>query len=188
MTRVRTRNILERIAESHDTTLLALAWDDTDSQALAEWSEQGHHVVTVPHHKGRQLLGAIGHPRRPLQQMVSTSRRFASQARSLIQGARRDGEPYDAIHVEHFRGAVALDLESGLDARVVYDAVDCLADLARLARKHNPDRRVRLVAGYEEGPTRSAERRILERADVVTVVSERDRIRGSLEGTASISS
>lgn len=175
-TRVRSRNILERIAESHDVTLLALAWDTADERALRAWSEKGHDVVVVPHPKSRQVLGVLGHPRRPLQQMVTTSREFAHRARNLIDQARDDGAPFDAVHVEHFRGAAALDLEKGLDVRVIYDAVDCLADLAHLTRLHNPSRLVRLVARYEEGPTRLAERRVLNGADVITVVSERDRL------------
>ena len=106
--------------------------------------------------------------------MVSTSPDYARRIRVLIQDAIATGRPYDAVHIEHFRGAVAADLFQPLDARVVYDAVDCLAALAEQAQKHGPRRAVRLVAAAERWRTRRAEDQLLDYADTVSVVAERD--------------
>jgi glycosyltransferase involved in cell wall biosynthesis len=73
------------------------------------------------------------------------------------------------------RGAVALGLPQPLGVRTVFDAVDCLEELARLTSRHNPNPVVRAVARYEQRRTARLEARLLAAADVVTVAAERDR-------------
>lgn len=173
-TRVRSRQILERLCDRHDVTLLGLAWNDSDREALVRWRGRTESVHIIPHPRLTQLRGLVGNPLRPFQQMVATSPEFASRIRVLIQDAVEDGRPYDAVHIEHFRGAAASDLIRGLNAHVVLDAVDCLAELAAQAQRNGSRWTVRAVAAAESWRTRRAEDRLLDVADVVTVVAERD--------------
>lgn len=174
-TRVRSRMILERLCARHDVTLLALAWDAQDVCTLNRWRAKAHEVHIVDHGRRQQLRGLLGNPLRPFQAMVSTSPEFARTLRSLILDAKRAGRPFDSVHIEHFRGANAANLAEGLDAHVVYDAVDCLSVLAEQARTGAIDRKVRLVAGTERWRTRRAEDLLIDRADFIAVVAERDR-------------
>ncbi|MGN6362658.1 MAG: glycosyltransferase [Thermomicrobiales bacterium] len=175
-TRVRSRMLLEELTRRHEVTLLALAWNASDQETLAAWRERGLDVVAVPHGRADQLRALAGDPRRPLQQMVATAPLLARLARQRISEAARAGRPYGAAHVEHLRGAAAADLTTPLGVRTVFDAVDCLAALARLTRRHNPNLLVRGVAAFEECRTRRYERALVAAADAVTVVAERDRL------------
>jgi polysaccharide biosynthesis protein PslH len=174
-TRVRSRMLLEALARRHEVTLLALAWDAADRAALAEWRARGLPVRVVPHPRAARLRAALGDPRRPLQQIVATSPPLAREARALLAEAAARRRPYDALHVEHLRGAAALGLGPGLPVRVVFDAVDCIAELARLTRQHHPARVVRGVAAIEEGRTRHLEASLTAAADCVAVAAGRDR-------------
>ncbi|HUG14181.1 MAG TPA: hypothetical protein VMM78_04110 [Thermomicrobiales bacterium] len=62
-----------------------------------------------------------------------------------------------------------------MKTRTVLDAVDCVAELARLTQRHNPSRLTRLLARVEERPTRRFETALVRAADAVTVVAQRDR-------------
>jgi glycosyltransferase involved in cell wall biosynthesis len=85
------------------------------------------------------------------------------------------GQPFDAVHVEHLRGAAAANLCAGLNCWTVFDAVDCIAELARLSAAHTDRMLVRLMSRVEEQRTRSLEQRLLLASDIVTVAAERDR-------------
>lgn len=174
-TRIRARMLLGELAIGHDLTLLALAWDEADRAALAAWRTRGLTVHTVPHTTATRARSLLGDPRRPLQQMAATSEHLARLARAVIAVAAREGRPFDALHVEHLRGAAALRLADGLGVHTVFDAVDCIAELARLTRQWNPNRVVRLLAAYEEARTRRLEATLVARADAVAVAAERDR-------------
>lgn len=182
-TRVRSRMLLETLARRHEITLVALSWGEDDRAALAGWRARGLEVHAVPHPVAARLRRLAGDPRRALQQIVSESPALARLARTLVADAAREGRPYDAIHVEHLRGAVALGLPSHLGVRTVFDAVDCIAELARQTRAHNPSRLTRLVAAIDEGRTRRLEATLVTAADAVAVVAERDR-RALLDGGA----
>lgn len=168
--------ILERLCLRHEVTLVGLAWNADDSVILGQWRSKVSSVYIVWHGRIRQLRGLLGDPLRSLQEMVSTSPRFARCVREQLVTAELSGRPYDVVHIEHFRGAVAANLFQGLDAHVVYDAVDCLTALAEQAQAFGVDRRVRIVAGIERGRTQRAEDRLIEQASFISVVAERDRI------------
>ena len=174
-TRVRSRMLLETLAQRHQITLVALVWDAADLRALLAWRERGVVVHPIGHGRGARLRSLCGDPRRPLQQIASTSPRLARTVRALLADAARSGQPYDALHVEHLRGAAALRLAADLPVRVVFDAVDCIAELARLTRRHNPRPALRWVAAVEEGRTRRLETALVGAADAVAVVAARDR-------------
>jgi glycosyltransferase involved in cell wall biosynthesis len=167
--------LLESLARHHDITLVALAWGPADRAALDEWRGRGLEVHIVHHPRTAQLRGLLGDPRRPLQQVASSSPAMARLVRDLITRAALQGRPYDAIHVEHIRGAVALGLPIHPGVRTIFDAVDCIADLARLTRRHNPRPSLRLLAALEEARTRRLEALLVAAADATTVVADRDR-------------
>lgn len=174
-TRVRSRMLLEQLATSHDVTLMALCWSNEDWQAAREWSAQGLDVIPIRHGRAERVRALRGSPGRPLQEMAATSPTFAAAARNHIVAAARSGVSFDVLHVEHLRGAVALDLLQPLGVRTVFDAVDCLAELAHLTSRHNPNPVVRMVARYEQQRTARLEARLVASADAVTVAAERDR-------------
>lgn len=182
-TRVRSRKLLEQLAGRHDVTLVTLCWGDDDQQAAREFTAQGVKVVLVRHdwtERARALPGAAG---RPLQQIISTSTVFTATARNLLSSAARSGVGFDVVHVEHLRGAVALGLPRPLGARTVFDAVDCLAELARLTSRHNPNPVVRAIARYEQQRTARLEAQLVATVDVTAVAADRDR-RALLQGNA----
>lgn len=174
-TRVRSRMLLNELAQRHQFTLVALCWNSEDQGAVEAYRDHGLEVHAVPHGKLTRARALAGDPRRPLQQIAATSDAFARLVRQLIADHARDGQPYDAAHVEHLRGAAAVRLTDRLGVRTVFDAVDCIAELALLARQTGPNRMVRLLARYEEANTRRLEAACVAAADVVTVVAERDR-------------
>jgi polysaccharide biosynthesis protein PslH len=183
LTRVRSRMLLDSLAQRHTITLISLTWGSDDRAALAEWRDRGLEVHAVPHPRATRLRGLLGDPRRPLQQAASVSPDLARLARRLVGEATRRGRPYDAIHVEHLRGAVALGLPSHPGIRTVFDSVDCIAELARLTRRHSPSMLTRMIAAVEEQRTRRLEAVLTVAADAVAVVAERDRA-ALLEGGA----
>ena len=167
--------LLETLAPRHEITLVALAWNATDRAALAAWQARGLAIRAIPHGRAVQVRNLRGDPRRPLQQIVATSPALARAVRALLAEAAAGQRPFDAIHVEHLRGASALQLGPALGARTILDAVDCIAELARLTQRHNPGRLARLLATIDEGRTRRLEAFFTAAADVTTVVADRDR-------------
>ncbi len=174
-TRVRSRSLLEELSRRHEIELIALAWDDSDRQALADWYERGLGIHSIDHTMTARMRGLAGSPLRPLQQMVSASKSFATIARGIIHRASTNGRPFDVVHVEHLRGAAAIDLTAGLPVRTVFDAVDCIAELARLTAAQANSTFTRQVARFELARTVGYEHALVRAADVVTVVAERDR-------------
>jgi len=182
-TRVRSRMIIERLCARHEVTLLGLAWNAEDARVLDTWRTRASAVHIIPHGHIRQLGGLLGSPLRPFQEMVSTSPEFALTLRRLLATAEEAGRRFDAVHIEHFRGAAAAGLGRDIEARVIYDAVDCLAALAAQACTHGVQSSVRIMARAEIWRTRRAEDRLIDAADVVSVVAERERaamVRGRL--------
>jgi glycosyltransferase involved in cell wall biosynthesis len=167
--------LLNELQMRHDVTVLALAWDAADRAALDELHARGVNVHVVRHGTPVRLRGLFGDPRRPLQQMVASSATYAQTARGLLAHAKRQRRAFDVVHVEHLRGAAALNVLGGLDARVVYDAVDCIAELAHISRTHGPTHTVRWLGALEEQRTARFEAQLVRAADAVTVVAERDR-------------
>jgi glycosyltransferase involved in cell wall biosynthesis len=167
--------ILEALASRHELTIVALAWGADDRAALDDWRARGFDVRVVPHSRLRGLTNLRVNPTGPFQQTIALSPTLAGIVRALVAEAATAGRPYAALHVEHLRGAAALDLGRELGVRVVFDAVDCIAELARLTRAHSPNPLVRLVAATEERRTRALECCYVRAAAVTTVVAERER-------------
>lgn len=167
--------LLEQLASRHEITVVSLRWGAADDVALDALRAREIETHAVPHGAVARARALRGDPRRPLQQVVATSPAFSSLVRRLIAEGSRRGRPYDVVHVEHLRGAAALHLENATGVHTVFDAVDCIAELARLARRTSPNRLVRWLARYEEDRTRRLESVYVASAAVTTVVAERDR-------------
>jgi glycosyltransferase involved in cell wall biosynthesis len=166
--------LLAELAKRHTITLVGLCWNESDRLALDDWAGRGLEVHSIPHGLRSWVGGSYRAIRQPLQHVVSTSPALAGQVRRLIADARAAGRPFDVVHVEHLRGAAAADLLAGFGVWTVYDAVDCISELARLTWKLNPAPVTRLVAWREQQPTRRLERAFATAADCTTVVAERD--------------
>src|SRR6188508_1013397 len=128
--------LLEELSARHAITLIALVWDARDDQALDEFVARGVTVHRVPHPATARVRGLVADPRQPLQRLMSSSKDFAREARRLIAAGNAQLQPFDAIHVEHLRGASAIDLAAGLPLHCVFDSVDCISELARLTAQH----------------------------------------------------
>lgn len=174
-TRVRSRMLLNELSQHHEITLVTLGWNASDIAASAEWATRVERVIVVPHGRAEIARALLRYPRLPLQYAISRSSKMSQAIRKLVDNAHRENRPYAAVHVEHLRGAAATDLVSGLNARTVFDAVDCIAELARLARLSSPSRMVRITGRAEERSTRKLETQIVSLVGAATVVAERDR-------------
>lgn len=174
-TRVRSRMLLEVLAPRHDVTIVALAWGREDDDALEDWRRRGCVVHAVPHPRWAWARNLLGDPRRPLQAIASASPPLRALVARLLGEAQSEQRPFDALHVEHLRGAAALGLRPNMGVRTIFDAVDCLAELAQVTRRHNPRLLVRLLAQLEEGRTKRLESYFVASANATSVVAMRDR-------------
>jgi len=172
--RVRSRMLIAELTRRHEITLVALAWDASDLESLHEWSTCGVDVRVIPHGVRSWAPRAYRVFWQPFQQIVATSPGLTQTVRALVAEANATGRPFDVLHIEHLRGASAADLNTQLGIWTVFDAVDCISELARLTWRHNPAPLTRLVAWREEQPTRRLERTFASAADVTTVVAQRD--------------
>lgn len=113
----------------------------------------------------------------PLQACYSWSPSLARRIALALQTG-----DFDVVHVEHLRGAkyALLAREAPLRPErkrppVVWDSVDCISDLFRLASKNSRTLRARLAAGIELPRTEKYEGRLASQFDRVLVTSETDR-------------
>jgi glycosyltransferase involved in cell wall biosynthesis len=113
----------------------------------------------------------------PLQAHISW---HAALARAIGQHVRT--HPVDVVHVEHLRGVrYGLALRALLDGAgvtgppIVWDSVDCITDLFRMAEAAGPARPVRLMARLERPRTERYEGRVIRAFPRVIVTTSRDR-------------
>lgn len=175
LVRVRARRLLAELASRNEVTLVALAWNELDRAAMLAWEDRCTTVHVVDHALRPAAVASKRMLREPLQYAVARSADCARLVRQLIHDANTFGRPFDVVHVEHMRGAAAVDLFDRLPVRTVFDSVDCLSELAGLTREYGPNLLVRRLAAFEQPRTRHIEAGLLQRSDVVTVVADRDR-------------
>lgn len=173
--RVRARMLLAELTARHQVTLVTLAWNDLDRTAAMSWEDRCAAVHIVNHAMRPTALATRSILREPLQYSVARSADCARMVRRLIHDAAAHDRPFDVIHIEHMRGAAAVDLFDRLPVRTVFDSVDCLTELASLTSEHGPNLPVRRLAAFEQPRTRHMEARLVQQSDVVTVVADRDR-------------
>ena len=178
--RVRPRELLRGLrAAGHEVTLAAPWADERDRATLAALERDGVAVLTAPSTRGGALRHAAGAALRgrPLQWAWCWSAALADQAARHARGGA-----CDVVHVEHLRAArfgehmLATLRRDACAARpaVVWDGVDCIARLMRMAQRHAPSRAARVVARLEAGRTAKCEARLLRTFDAAVVTSEAD--------------
>lgn len=180
-TRVRTRSyhLLKAMVESGLHVTLATVWEnDEERHQLSLWEGRGVRVIGVRLGRVRKLVNlSLALPTRvPLQSRFCWHPTLANMIRlDLHRNA------YDAIHVEHLRGAeYGLYTQACLRSRgvyvpVVWDSVDCISLLYEQASVLSQGFFGRWVTRFELPRTRRYEARMLRQFEHILVSSPVDR-------------
>ena len=182
--RVRSYNFIHFLAErDHEITLATLWSDESDKEALTHLETICERVIAVEQPRWRSLVNCLGAlpAGRPMQAVYSWSPALAQQLDELL--AESISAPFAAIHVEHLRGvAYALHLQRRLlnlrpEQRpvLVWDSVDSISLLFRLAAVHNPGRISRLINRFELPRTERYEGWLARQLPHILLTSARDR-------------
>jgi len=160
---VRGRLLMGAIAERHEVDVLTLR-----RPSAAPASPIGNAQRALPSRRLDKLL-ALHHvvePSYPLQAIAAASRGM----RDAVAAAMRSGR-YDLVHVEHLRALPYVPAQRRVP--VLFDAVDCVSQLFRLAAL---DRTApsRWLYRAEAGRLRRCETAALTSVDSVVVTSPRD--------------
>lgn len=169
--RVRPYNFLRSLARrGNQVTLLALQPPGDNAEALSELQTLCEDFQIVPHSRRRTLQNGLQAlpTRMPIQAAYSRSPAFAALARQIMAQTH-----FDAIHVEHLRGAVLAESLAGLPT--VFDSVDSISLLFSKVLQDAPSFKSRLMAWLDLGRTRRFEGILTARFDWVTVTSDADR-------------
>lgn len=169
--RVRPYNILRTLVKrGHQVTLVALQPPGDSGEALAELRQMCEAVHIIPHARTQTLLNAaLALPTGfPVQAAYSRSSAFSQFARELLSRSS-----FDAVHIEHLRGAVLADALG--DLPVVFDSVDSISLLFSKVLQDAPSMKSRLMAMLDLGRTRRFEGQLTHRFKQVAVTSPADR-------------
>ncbi len=169
--RVRPYNFVRALSRrGNQVTLLALQPPGDAAEALSELQTLCEMVEVVPHPRLQTLINGLQAlpSSMPLQAAYSRSTALAARARRLAAQAR-----YDAVHIEHLRGAVLAEALPHLPA--VFDSVDSISLLFSKVLQDAPSLKSRLMAWLDLGRTRRFEGALTQRFDQVTVTSDADR-------------
>ena len=133
--RVRPYNLIKRLVQSNDITLIPLVMSEHDREALSEMRSICREVIPISQPKCQSLISCVRKTftKMPLQAAYTWQ---PEVIRALYEAVARDR--YDVLHVEHIRSAhFASDIAS---LPKVYDSVDCITLLLRqsLQSKKNP--------------------------------------------------
>lgn len=177
--RVRPYNLIKFLAQRGHQLTLATLWETADEfRALAEWRSMGVDVLAARLTRARSILNALRTvpTRDPLQAAYCDS----PQLRQLIQ-SKVNSQSFDAIHVEHLRGArYGLQLQLPTSnfkhpTPIIWDSVDCITYLFEQAARYRSGLFSWLITRLELGRTRKYEARMAAQFDRVLVTSEIDR-------------
>jgi polysaccharide biosynthesis protein PslH len=171
LVRVRPYNLLQALARrGHEITLLTLQPPGDAGEALPQLRQWCAEVFVVPHSRTQTLLNGLGALPTvfPVQAAYSRSPHFAQVARRILSR-----KAFDAVHLEHLRGAVLADSLGNLP--VVFDSVDSISLLFEKVLKDAPSLKSRLMALLDLQRTRQFEGRLTQRFREVAVTSEVDR-------------
>ena len=181
-TAIRTRpyHLLRSLfARGHELTLAVVWENEADQSQLAELEKQGIRVIGQGLTQAQALVNLVGAFWRgePLQSRYSWSVGLARQLAVLLSS-----EAFEAVHIEHLRGAMYGRLaqravaSQGLTTRVVWDSVDCISLLFEQAAHGSHGLFGRWVTRLELPRTRRAERQLVHGFDKTLVTSANDKI------------
>ena len=177
--RVRPYNLIRFLtARGHRVSVFTL-WENQQERPDIEKLEQecyAVHALPMPRLQSMLNCLAVIPTRTPLQAVYSWQPRLARQiTASAIEG------DYDVIHVEHLRGSqYGLHLLKDLKKAnrripVIWDSVDCISLLFRLASKRSQNFLRRLITHFEVERTEKYEGWLPGQFDQVLVTSQVDR-------------
>ena len=181
-TAIRTRSyhlLRSLFARGHELTLAVVWENEADQSQLAELEKQGIRVIGQGLTQAQALVNLVGAFWRgePLQSRYSWSVGLARQLAVLLSS-----EAFEAVHIEHLRGAMYGRLAQravayqGLTTRVVWDSVDCISLLFEQAAHGSHGLFGRWVTRLELPRTRRAERQLVHGFDKTLVTSANDKI------------
>ena len=167
------------LARGHELTLAVVWENEADQSQLAELEKQGIRVIGQGLTQAQALVNLVGAFWRgePLQSRYSWSVGLARQLAVLLSS-----EAFEAVHIEHLRGAMYGRLaqravaSQGLTTRVVWDSVDCISLLFEQAAHGSHGLFGRWVTRLELPRTRRAERQLVHGFDKTLVTSANDKI------------
>ncbi len=187
-TPIRTRpyNFIRNLARRGHAVTLATLWEnERELQALDDLEQDHIRIVSEPLTKCRSMWNSV----RVLPTSIPLQAVYCWQPTLLQQlDAQIRSQRFDAIHIEHLRGArYGLWLKSRLpiDSRpkVIWDSVDCISHLFEQAAHSSRSLFGRLVTRLELNRTRRYEGRLVGQFDRVLVTSPVDK--NALEHLAS---
>jgi len=181
-TLIRTRpyNLLRALARrGNRLTLLTLWTEPNELESAEQLSSELEAVHTLPMPAWQSLANSLRAlpTSDPLQAWYSWQPRLANRMTALIESARAS-DPFDAVHVEHLRGAkYALHLRSKSPAKpaLVWDSVDSIALLFKQSSAQSSKRFNRWLAQFELKRTERLEARMMGRFERILVTSQKDR-------------
>jgi glycosyltransferase involved in cell wall biosynthesis len=177
--RVRPYNFVRHVHALGHLVTLATVWEnEQERDALAEFERLGIRIVTAPLTRNRKLLNVAraAFSMRPLQVDFCWLPELADKLDVLCAQ-----QQFDAIHVEHLRGArYALHLKwqlanSNWQIPIVWDSVDSITHLFEQASQQSQSLKGKLMTGFELPRTRRYERMLATAFDRMLVTSPVDK-------------
>lgn len=177
--RVRSYNLIRLLtARGHRVTVFTLWVDQQEVADIKKLEQVCHAVHALPMPRLQSIMNCLAAmpSRTPLQAVYSWQPRLARQITASVLE-----KSYDVIHVEHLRGSrYGLHLLKELKKAnrrlpVVWDSVDCISLLFRLASRRSQNFLSRLTTNLEVGRTERYERWLPAQFDQVLVTSQVDR-------------
>lgn len=174
--RVRPYNIIRSLAaRGNSVTLLTIVSNDLDLASVQQLREQGIlvHSFDLPAWKSMINAARAIFTRDPLQSYYCWHDGLAREAARLAAGA----EKYEAIHVEHLRGARFAQYlkRTGCTLPIIWDSVDSITYLFRQASQQSMKRSSRWITRFELPRTARYEGKMAALFDATLVTSPVDR-------------
>jgi len=177
--RVRPYNLIRELSRRGHQVTVATLWSDAAERKDAEQIEAIASQVQLVHQpRWRSYLNCVAAlpSQKPLQSVYSWNPELLGQLNGSLSKA--DGKPsFDVVHVEHLRGS-----RFGLQVKrlnpqmpVVWDSVDCISLLFKLASGRSKKLTSRMLTSFELGRTRRFEAWLPGQFDHTLVTSRIDR-------------
>lgn len=181
--RVRPYNLIRYLAQrGNQVTVLTLWSNEPERETLKSLEPYAERILAVKLPRWRSMWNCLTAlpTRKPLQAVFCWEPGLAHLMDTITRQVE-DTLPYDAVHVEHLRGAeYGLYLKSaaragGFSLPVVWDSVDSISLLFRQAMQHSASLFSRAWTRLELGRTEPYEGWLLSQFDWVTVTSPNDQ-------------
>ena len=177
--RVRPYNLIRELSRRGQQVTVATLWSDENERKDGELLRSvAHQVRLVRQPRWRSYLNCVlALPSgSPLQSVYSWNPNLVGNLNGSVKSP--DGKPdFDLVHVEHLRGS-----RFGLHVKrlnpqlpVVWDSVDCISLLFKLASGRSKKITSRALTSFELGRTRHYESWLLGQFDHTLVTSSIDR-------------